>query len=150
MPAERGSATNQPNILPARLGRDGIDDLLVGSLVACHESGRGDGLGFAEPVAGVLHQQHFGRQDEGSVLRFAIVEVLDDVGDAAGVDVERLAQIEGRAREQAVGKWDAGDPADTRTLRVEFRHLGREAAELAAQRGLVGLHQFQNLFASLR
>src|SRR3990167_2164172 len=65
LPAQQGE------VGAAGLGGDGVQHLLVRGLVPRQQAGRGDGLGLAKPVAGVLHQEQLGRQGECLVAQRA-------------------------------------------------------------------------------
>src|SRR3990167_3678165 len=108
--------------------------LRIRGLVPCQQAGRGHGLGTAIPVAGVLHQEQFGREGEGLGLLAALGTVVHRIGNCLGMEGKRLAQVERGRGKQGAGKVQRdGQLADPGERRVFTRKLGGKGLELVAQ-----------------
>ena len=144
----------QSHICIARGGRHALQHLLIRSLVAQLHASRCHGLGFAVPVAGVLHQIHLGQQSVGAVFGAAAFVVGYDGGNAVRVYAYGRAQVKttfvakkfldhrGKGQREGLGA-DAKACAVAR-LGCCCQGLGK-AAKLAGQAVFGGLLQLPNL-----
>ena len=117
-------------------------------LVLRQHAGRGDGFGFAKPVAAVLHQEHLTHDPKGAVFGGQLA-IRDGAGDALGVNLQRTAHVErGFGRELV----DPGQ-GDLERARRRRRQLGkflRQRLELFGQLLFGRFLQLPDLLLALR